>query len=73
MIICQETDPVFQDGTSVLSCVIKDKIIKLPETVDCLFGILSVIPLQLMSFHIANAKGHDVDKPRNLAKSVTVQ
>jgi len=35
--------------------------------------ILSVIPLQLLSYHVANALGHDVDQPRNLAKSVTVE
>ncbi|KAJ8266002.1 hypothetical protein GJAV_G00124100 [Gymnothorax javanicus] len=49
------------------------KTIELPETVDCLQGILSVIPLQLMSFHLAVLRGYDVDCPRNLAKSVTVE
>ncbi|KAJ8276307.1 hypothetical protein COCON_G00080590 [Conger conger] len=49
------------------------KTIELPETVDCLQGILSVIPLQLMSFHLAVLRGFDVDCPRNLAKSVTVE
>jgi len=47
--------------------------IQLPHTVDCLQGILSVIPLQLMSFHLAVLRGYDVDCPRNLAKSVTVE
>ncbi|TDH07643.1 hypothetical protein EPR50_G00108760 [Perca flavescens] len=47
--------------------------IELPHTVDCLQGILSVIPLQLMSFHLAVLRGFDVDFPRNLAKSVTVE
>uniref|UniRef100_A0A669CJL4 glutamine--fructose-6-phosphate transaminase (isomerizing) n=1 Tax=Oreochromis niloticus TaxID=8128 RepID=A0A669CJL4_ORENI len=47
--------------------------IELPQTVDCLQGILSVIPLQLMSFHLAVLRGYDVDFPRNLAKSVTVE
>ncbi|XP_062380845.1 glutamine--fructose-6-phosphate aminotransferase [isomerizing] 2-like isoform X2 [Sardina pilchardus] len=47
--------------------------IALPHTVDCLQGILSVIPLQLMSFHLAVLRGFDVDCPRNLAKSVTVE
>ncbi|XP_034454339.1 glutamine--fructose-6-phosphate aminotransferase [isomerizing] 2 isoform X1 [Hippoglossus hippoglossus] len=49
------------------------KTIELPHTVDCLQGILCVIPLQLLSFHLAVLRGFDVDCPRNLAKSVTVQ
>uniref|UniRef100_A0A671QCH7 glutamine--fructose-6-phosphate transaminase (isomerizing) n=1 Tax=Sinocyclocheilus anshuiensis TaxID=1608454 RepID=A0A671QCH7_9TELE len=49
------------------------KTIELPQTVDCLQGILSVIPLQLISFHLAVLRGYDVDYPRNLAKSVTVE
>uniref|UniRef100_A0AAR2K006 glutamine--fructose-6-phosphate transaminase (isomerizing) n=1 Tax=Pygocentrus nattereri TaxID=42514 RepID=A0AAR2K006_PYGNA len=49
------------------------KTIELPHTVDCLQGILCVIPLQLMSFHLAVLRGYDVDCPRNLAKSVTVE
>uniref|UniRef100_A0A673LIS3 glutamine--fructose-6-phosphate transaminase (isomerizing) n=1 Tax=Sinocyclocheilus rhinocerous TaxID=307959 RepID=A0A673LIS3_9TELE len=49
------------------------KTIELPQTVDCLQGILSVIPLQLISFHLAVLRGYDVDCPRNLAKSVTVE
>lgn len=49
------------------------KAIVVPDTVDCLQGILTVIPLQLLSFHIAVKKGLDVDCPRNLAKSVTVE
>uniref|UniRef100_A0A3P9IIR2 glutamine--fructose-6-phosphate transaminase (isomerizing) n=1 Tax=Oryzias latipes TaxID=8090 RepID=A0A3P9IIR2_ORYLA len=47
--------------------------IKVPQCVDCLQGILSVIPLQLLSFHLAVLRGYDVDCPRNLAKSVTVE
>lgn len=47
--------------------------LEVPNTVDCLQGILSVIPLQLLSFHIAVLRGYDVDCPRNLAKSVTVE
>lgn len=50
-----------------------DMIIKIPE-VDCFISpILSIIPLQLFSYYIAKEKGLDVDKPRNLAKSVTVE
>ncbi|KAF3838235.1 hypothetical protein F7725_010003 [Dissostichus mawsoni] len=47
--------------------------LELPQTVDCLQGILTVIPLQLLSFHLAVLRGYDVDFPRNLAKSVTVE
>lgn len=55
------------------SCKFAYKTIELPHTVDCLQGILSVIPLQLLSFHLAVLRGYDVDFPRNLAKSVTVE
>jgi glucosamine--fructose-6-phosphate aminotransferase (isomerizing) len=47
--------------------------LEIPSTVDCLQGILAIIPLQLLSFHIATLRGFDVDCPRNLAKSVTVE
>lgn len=47
--------------------------IEVPSLVDCLQGVLTVIPLQLLSYHIATARGYDVDCPRNLAKSVTVE
>ncbi|XP_054707584.1 glutamine--fructose-6-phosphate aminotransferase [isomerizing] 2-like isoform X2 [Uloborus diversus] len=47
--------------------------LEVPHTVDCLQGILTVIPLQLLSYHIAVLRGCNVDCPRNLAKSVTVE
>ncbi|XP_071132058.1 glutamine--fructose-6-phosphate aminotransferase [isomerizing] 2-like isoform X11 [Mytilus edulis] len=47
--------------------------IEVPNAVDCLQGLLTVVPLQLLSFHIAVLKGNNVDCPRNLAKSVTVE
>ncbi|KAL8587498.1 Glutamine--fructose-6-phosphate aminotransferase [isomerizing] 2 [Nucella lapillus] len=47
--------------------------VAVPHTVDCLQGIPTVIPMQLLSFHIAVLRGYDVDCPRNLAKSVTVE
>lgn len=50
-----------------------DAIIPLPRTDELFYSILSVIPAQLMAYYIARAKGCDVDKPRNLAKSVTVE
>jgi len=47
--------------------------IPIPECHECVSPILSVIPLQLLAYHIATLKGLDVDRPRNLAKSVTVE
>lgn len=64
VIICNESDPDVESYGK--------RTIRIPKTVDCLQGILSVIPLQLLSFHIAVLRGYDVDCPRNLAKSVTV-
>jgi glucosamine--fructose-6-phosphate aminotransferase (isomerizing) len=46
---------------------------RIPETVDMLYPILTVIPLQLLAYYIATKRGLDVDQPRNLAKSVTVE
>jgi len=50
-----------------------DDVIFIPPTLDCLQPLLTVIPLQLLAYHIAVLRGCDVDKPRNLAKSVTVE
>ncbi len=50
-----------------------DEVIYIPKTLEMLTPILSVIPLQLMSYYMALARGCDIDKPRNLAKSVTVE
>jgi len=47
--------------------------LEIPKTVDCLQGLLTVIPLQMLSYHVAVLKGCNVDCPRNLAKSVTVE
>lgn len=52
---------------------ITNKIFNLPETLDILYPLLTVIPTQLMAYYTSKAKGIDVDKPRNLAKSVTVE
>jgi glucosamine--fructose-6-phosphate aminotransferase (isomerizing) len=52
---------------------IADQVIELPETIECLEPLLSTIPLQLLAYHIAVCKGKNVDQPRNLAKSVTVE
>lgn len=50
-----------------------DYTITIPETEECLAPLLAVVPLQLLAYHIAVVKGCDVDQPRNLAKSVTVE
>lgn len=47
--------------------------LEIPQTVDCLQGLLNIVPLQLMSYYLAVAAGGDPDRPRNLAKSVTVE
>ncbi len=60
------------EGRSEIAQV-ADDVIYIPETLDILNPILAVIPLQLLSYHIAVKLGCDVDKPRNLAKSVTVE
>lgn len=52
---------------------IADYVIEVPATEECLTPLLTVIPLQLLAYHIAVIKGCDVDQPRNLAKSVTVE
>jgi glucosamine--fructose-6-phosphate aminotransferase (isomerizing) len=52
---------------------IADAIIELPDTMDCLEPLVATIPLQLLAYHVAVCKGKDVDQPRNLAKSVTVE
>jgi glucosamine--fructose-6-phosphate aminotransferase (isomerizing) len=48
-------------------------VVEIPTTMDELSPLLSVIPLQLLSYYIAVNRGCDVDQPRNLAKSVTVE
>ncbi|ORY96388.1 L-glutamine D-fructose 6-phosphate amidotansferase [Syncephalastrum racemosum] len=64
IIICNNSD----------DSLIKDyKTIRVPQTVDCLQGLINIIPLQLLSYHLAILQGVDVDFPRNLAKSVTVE
>ena len=50
-----------------------DDVMYVPETIELLSPILNVIPLQLFAYYFAKAKGLNVDRPRNLAKSVTVE
>jgi glutamine---fructose-6-phosphate transaminase (isomerizing) len=56
-----------------MSSHVSDHVIEIPEASDLLSPILAVIPLQLLAYHIAVRRGCDVDQPRNLAKSVTVE
>ncbi|CUM67710.1 uncharacterized protein PRCAT00005413001 [Priceomyces carsonii] len=66
IIICNEGDD--RVAATKAFCTLQ-----VPETVDCLQGLLNIIPLQLMSYWLAVNRGIDVDFPRNLAKSVTVE
>jgi glucosamine--fructose-6-phosphate aminotransferase (isomerizing) len=50
-----------------------DHVLYVPQTEPCLQPMLSVVPLQLLAYHVAVLRGCDVDQPRNLAKSVTVE
>lgn len=65
ILICEENDTETLSHSSMS--------LEVPKTVDCLQGILTVIPMQLLSYHIAVLRGCNVDCPRNLAKSVTTE
>ena len=65
IVICNPNDAEFSHE--------KTEKIEIPKTVDCLQGLLNVIPLQLMAYWLAVGEGLNVDFPRNLAKSVTVE
>ena len=52
---------------------VADLVIPVPRVHRLLQPVVGVIPLQLLAYHVARALGHDVDQPRNLAKSVTVE
>ncbi len=56
-----------------MSSVVSDHVVEIPQVSDLLAPILSVVPLQLLAYYIAVRRGCDVDQPRNLAKSVTVE
>eukprot|EP00999_Lentomonas_sp_LEN2_P003033 NODE_889_length_1133_cov_102.232604_g847_i0.p1 GENE.NODE_889_length_1133_cov_102.232604_g847_i0~~NODE_889_length_1133_cov_102.232604_g847_i0.p1 ORF type:complete len:342 (-),score=66.33 NODE_889_length_1133_cov_102.232604_g847_i0:108-1046(-) len=64
VVFCHPNDENFKD---------EEHKIEIPEIVDCLQGLLAVVPMQLISYHLALVRGFNVDQPRNLAKSVTVQ
>lgn len=63
---------IVTEGDEQVKDMVSD-IIEIPQTLACLAPLLSVIPLQLLSYHVAVVKGLNVDQPRNLAKSVTVE
>lgn len=63
---------IVTEGDEQVKNMVKE-VIEVPHTLACLSPLLCVIPLQLLSYHVAVAKGLNVDQPRNLAKSVTVE
>lgn len=69
IIICNKNDEAWERKSATTKMVT----LEVPLTVDCLQGLLNIIPLQLISYWLAVNKGIDVDFPRNLAKSVTVE
>jgi glucosamine--fructose-6-phosphate aminotransferase (isomerizing) len=64
VLVAEEGDEVGQ---------VADHVIRVPSGPDLLCTVTAVVPLQLLAYHVATAKGMDVDKPRNLAKTVTVE
>ena len=65
MLVCNEGDKVDESLTTNL--------LRVPKVRDILSPMVTIVPLQLLAYHIAVLRGCDVDKPRNLAKSVTVE
>jgi glucosamine--fructose-6-phosphate aminotransferase (isomerizing) len=63
---------IVTEGDEIISKMV-DHVLEVPATLQAFSGLLAVIPLQLLSYHIAVLRGCDVDQPRNLAKSVTVE
>ncbi len=63
---------IVTEGDDTISRI-ADEVIELPDTIECLEPLIATIPLQLLAYHIAVCKGKNVDQPRNLAKSVTVE
>ena len=67
IILCNEGDAEM-DAFEARGCAL----IRVPRTVGALQPVVNVVPLQLLSYHLTVLRGHNVDQPRNLAKSVTV-
>ena len=72
MVRQDKNDIIFLTENSKFKKIVDD-VIYIPKTLEMLTPILSVIPLHLFAYYMAVFLGHDVDKPRNLAKSVTVE
>ena len=69
-VLAPEDDPLLRDASIDRFA---DDVFRVPDTLEPLSPILAIIPLQLFAYHTAVARGADVDQPRNLAKSVTVE
>jgi glucosamine--fructose-6-phosphate aminotransferase (isomerizing) len=63
---------IVNEGDTIIKAL-ADEVIEIPETDELLSPLVSIVPLQLLSYHIALMRGCNVDQPRNLAKSVTVE
>ena len=63
---------IVSEGDTIVKNI-AEHVIEVPQTANFICPMVSVIPMQLLAYHIAVAKGLDVDQPRNLAKSVTVE
>ncbi|VIO87036.1 Uncharacterized protein BM_BM13825 [Brugia malayi] len=74
-VLARDGDPIIIADFGVPENDVRGRhsVLRVPKTVDCIQNILTVIPLQLLSYHVAELKGLNVDRPRNLAKSVTVE
>jgi glucosamine--fructose-6-phosphate aminotransferase (isomerizing) len=64
---------VVEAGQEAAAGLVADHVLTVPSGPDLICTVTAVVPLQLLAYHIAAAKGFDVDKPRNLAKTVTVE
>ena len=73
IVLCHEGDEELERFAAEHKGPAPVQLIKVPATADCVQGILNIIPMQLLSYYLACLRGHNVDQPRNLAKSVTVQ
>jgi glutamine---fructose-6-phosphate transaminase (isomerizing) len=64
---------IVEEGDEEEVAVVAHHVIAVPRSADLICTVTAVVPLQLLAYHVATAKGFDVDKPRNLAKTVTVE
>jgi glucosamine--fructose-6-phosphate aminotransferase (isomerizing) len=64
---------VVEEGAEESAAGVADHLVTVPAGPDLICTVTAVIPLQLLAYHVATARGLDVDKPRNLAKTVTVE